>query len=245
MVRRTKADAEATRHRLLDAAEQLFQANGVSRTSLNDIATAAGTTRGAIYWHFKDKADLFNAMMDRVTMPMEQAIAQAEVLQTPLQMVRASVITALRTASSDAQARRVFEIATQQVEFNGEMLAVRERKLRWSDDFRRQLTRQFKAAAGEAGIVLPAGPRQAALGLQAILTGMLHNWLLTPGDFDLVRVGSQVLDCYLLGLGFSPAAQSAATAAPRAKGRAKTVAGARPPARAGSPTPAPSERQTA
>ena len=60
MVRRTKADAEATRLSLLDAAEQLFQARGVSRTSLNDIATAAGTTRGAIYWHFKDKADLLS-----------------------------------------------------------------------------------------------------------------------------------------------------------------------------------------
>jgi TetR/AcrR family transcriptional regulator, acrAB operon repressor len=38
MVRRTKADAQATRDRLLDAAEHLFQARGVSRTSLNDIA---------------------------------------------------------------------------------------------------------------------------------------------------------------------------------------------------------------
>ena len=74
MVRRTKAEAEQTRHKLLDAAEQLFLQRGVSRTSLNDIAQAAGTTRGAIYWHFKDKADLFNAMMQRVTLPMEEAL---------------------------------------------------------------------------------------------------------------------------------------------------------------------------
>jgi TetR/AcrR family acrAB operon transcriptional repressor len=45
----------------------------VSRTSLSDIAAAAGTTRGAIYWHFKNKADVFNAMMDRVILPMEAA----------------------------------------------------------------------------------------------------------------------------------------------------------------------------
>ena len=77
MARRTKADAQTTRNNLLDAAEQLFQSRGVSHTSLNDIATAAGTTRGAIYWHFKDKADLFNAMMERVTMPCETAIAEA------------------------------------------------------------------------------------------------------------------------------------------------------------------------
>ena len=217
MVRRTKADAEATRQSLLDAAEQLFQARGVSRTSLNDIATAAGTTRGAIYWHFKDKADLFNAMMERVTMPMEQAIAQAETVETPLQQVRTSVLTALRKAATDEQARRVFEIATQQVEFNGEMLAVRERKLKWIGDYRHQLARQFKAAAAESQIELPAGPRQAALGLQAILTGLLNNWLLSDGDFDLVRVGTQTVDIYLAGLGFGPVEPRRATAVPRTK----------------------------
>eukprot|EP01031_Cornospumella_fuschlensis_P049721 gene49721-60863_t len=71
-------DALATRNSLLDAAELLFQAQGVSRTSLNDIAKHAGTTRGAIYWHFKDKADLFNAMMERVTLPLEQSIETAD-----------------------------------------------------------------------------------------------------------------------------------------------------------------------
>jgi TetR/AcrR family transcriptional regulator, acrAB operon repressor len=82
------------------------------------------------------------------------------------------------------------------------MLAVRERKLKWIGDYRHQVARQFKAAAAESQIDLPAGPRQAALGLQAILTGLLHNWLLSDGDFDLVRVGTQTVDIYLAGLGF-------------------------------------------
>ena len=71
MARRTKEDALATREALLDAAELVFEQRGVSRTSLSDIAKAAGVTRGAVYWHFKDKADLFNAMMERVTLPLE------------------------------------------------------------------------------------------------------------------------------------------------------------------------------
>ena len=72
MARRTKEDADATRNSLLDAAERVFYEKGVSRASLSDIAQAAGATRGAIYWHFKDKVALFNAMMDRVTHPLEQ-----------------------------------------------------------------------------------------------------------------------------------------------------------------------------
>ncbi len=248
MVRRTKADAEATRSALLDAAEQLFQARGVSRTSLNDIAIAAGTTRGAIYWHFKDKADLFNGMMERVTFPMEQALSTPQALETPLQQVRTSVLTALRRTASDEQARRVFEIATQQVEYNGEMLAVRERKLRWCDEYLHYLTQQLDAAAADAGITLRTGTRTAALGLKAILTGLLDAWLFDPGDFDLVQVGTAVMDSYLVGLGFSPGPGPDAVpkaASPRAAARATAAAGAAPPAPAGSPTPARSRKRTA
>src|SRR5215468_10863238 len=68
MVRRTKEEALETRNRILDAAERIFEKRGVSRTSLQDIAEAAGVTRGAIYWHFKGKDELFAAMMERATM---------------------------------------------------------------------------------------------------------------------------------------------------------------------------------
>ena len=63
MARRTKQEAQATRSHILDTAELVFEQRGVSGTSLGEIAKAAGLTRGAIYWHFKDKADLFNACL--------------------------------------------------------------------------------------------------------------------------------------------------------------------------------------
>lgn len=244
MVRRTKADAEATRSALLDAAEQLFLANGVSRTSLQDIASAAGTTRGAIYWHFQDKAALFHAMMERVTLPMEQSINAAQAIETPLQRLRLSVLTALRITASDEQARRVFMIATQQVEFNGEMLAVRERKLRWRDEYLRYLEQEFEAAAREAGITLPVDTRTAALGLKAILSGVLDNWLLDTASYDVVSVGTQVMDRYLCGLGLSlpPAAPARRRAVPAPSNAASDEA---PPRPSGSPKRVRSQTRTA
>src|SRR6476659_3155944 len=71
MARRTKEEAQETRARLLDAAEQVFHEKGVAHASLEDIAAAAEVTRGAVYWHFKDKAELFDAMMQRVVLPSE------------------------------------------------------------------------------------------------------------------------------------------------------------------------------
>ena len=132
MPRRTKEDALATRAALLDAAEHLFQAHGVSGTSLNDIALAAGASRGAVYWHFKDKADLFNAMMERVTLPLEHALvdsAQAED-RDALQRMRRAILFALKRTESDAQTRRVFEVATHKVEYVESLGAIRARHLK-------------------------------------------------------------------------------------------------------------------
>ena len=66
MARRTKDEAEKTRNAILDAAEHVFNEHGVARTSLEEIARAANVTRGAVYWHFKDKIALCEAMLQRV-----------------------------------------------------------------------------------------------------------------------------------------------------------------------------------
>ena len=126
MVRRTKEDAEATRSSILDAAEQLFHDQGVSRTSLQDIASAAGLTRGAIYWHFKEKSDVFNAMMDRVVLPMEEADARMTLdLERPvLTLLRERAQDLFEKAVSCPQLQRLMEIAMHKVEYVDELAAV-------------------------------------------------------------------------------------------------------------------------
>ncbi len=157
MARRTKEDALATRHLLLDAAELAFQAQGVSGTSLADIATRAGTTRGAIYWHFKDKADLFNAMMDRVALPLENAIYDAADpnLPDPLQALRQALQHALDTTVGDPQTRRVFDIATHMVEYVDSLNAVRQRHIAVRDDCVAGMRRALQRSARMRGLKLP------------------------------------------------------------------------------------------
>ena len=215
MARRTKEDALATRASLLDAAERLFLDKGVSRTSLNDIALAAGTTRGAIYWHFKDKADLFNAMMARVTLPLESAFQQASGRpgEDPLPGLREAVLRALRHTAGDEQTRRVFEVATHKVEYVDEMGAVRSRHIAVRQQFLDQMQRALRAGARLRGRKLAIPAVAAAHGLHALVDGLIQNWLLDPGAFDLVRTGGQAVDSYLAGLGLAGRAPLAAVLA--------------------------------
>ena len=206
MVRRTKEDALATRHRLLDAAEILFLAKGVSHTSLQDIARQSGTTRGAVYWHFKDKADVFNAMVDRVTLPLEASLEflAHEEQATPLAHIRSSIRQALLRIATDPQSRRVFEVATLKVEYIDELQAIRLRHLRVRNSFLEQIENGLSASALNQAKILRVPAETAALGLHALIDGLIQNWLLDNAAFDLVQVGHQVLGVYLAGLGLAP-----------------------------------------
>ena len=66
MARKTKQEAENTRNAILNAATQVLLMRGIARTHIDDIAREAGLTRGAIYWHFANKADLLNTLWEEL-----------------------------------------------------------------------------------------------------------------------------------------------------------------------------------
>ncbi|HWH72835.1 MAG TPA: TetR family transcriptional regulator [Methylibium sp.] len=216
MPRRTKEDAQITRDRLLDAAELEFQRRGVSRTSLQEIARAAGVTRGAVYWHFSDKADLFNAMMNRVVLPLEQEIKRSDEpgLDDPLAQIRSSFLAALRATVEDPQARRTFEIALHKVEYVDELDRVRLRRVNGLRERVDHVERGFRRVTLAPGVT----PRAAALGMHSLVDGLIQNWMLDPGSFDLLQVGARTIDAYLRGLLSAP--PPCAAAAPPRRARA-------------------------
>jgi AcrR family transcriptional regulator len=65
-MRRTKKEAEDSRKRIIDTAYKVFLKKGFAATKLSDIADEIKMTRGVIYWHFKNKTDLFVCLLNDV-----------------------------------------------------------------------------------------------------------------------------------------------------------------------------------
>ena len=233
MARKTKQEALETRHHLLDAAERLFLRQGVSRTSLQQIAEAAGLTRGAVYWHFKDKAELFQAMMDRATMPLEEGMspsAEGEAPPLSLAELRWGLVNIFHCAVHNERTRRVFEIAMKKVEYTGELQALQERKLQAMQGWRAQNRAAFERAVAEG--LLPAGLNipLAAVALVALVDGLLHQWVIDQEGFDLMEVGQTAVEGFLgsLARGSDAALLPPLSAAERDRlGLAGACAGAR------------------
>lgn len=205
MVRKTKEEALATRDLILDTAECVFQRRGVAATSLQEIAQAAGLTRGAIYWHFQNKADVFEAMMHRVTLPLERTLDADEMQAAadPLAFLRRSMDNMLAQLVHDPQVQRVFEIATLKVAYVGDLQVLREQRIISRDRCMHDLQRVFTLAAAQGQVGRTPSPKVAAAGLFALMDGLLYNWLLEPQAFDLQAVGYQALDIYLHGMATS------------------------------------------
>lgn len=204
MARRTKEDALATRHRILDAAEQVFESQGVARTSLQQVAAEAGVTRGAIYWHFKDKAELFSAMMDRVLLPCEWAMDDAEQIEEehpdPLSAVTALALAPLEQLCTDGRLRRVFTIAMHFTEYTEEMSPVRTRCDEGVGRYVAEIDRLLRQAMRRG--LLPARPdsRAQATALFAMIDGLMHNWTRQPSAFELLPVARAGVQSFLRGL---------------------------------------------
>ena len=195
MVRRTKEDAAATRDSILDAAEQLFVQQGVSRTTLQHIATAAGVTRGAIYWHFDDKAVLFNAMMDRAKLPMRAALDEltASSSDDPLAELHQYCMRVLSETVNNPQARRVFEIAVLKMELVDEFDAVRARRTEHMAEWMTLAEKRVASAVARGQARPDVDARTLALGLWVSIDGLMRNWLFDPQAFDLEALGRELI----------------------------------------------------
>jgi TetR/AcrR family acrAB operon transcriptional repressor len=205
MVRKTKEEALETRNRLLDTAEHVFSVRGVSRTSLAEIALAAGVTRGAVYWHFRNKADLFDAMMERVTLPMAQGSAGMSnaSVENPLAHIKASALGVLLRLAGDEQTQRVFDIVNHKCEYVDEMETLRMRHHDSCMACIDHVEAGFKNAIRKGLLPRGVNARRAARGMHALIDGIIVNWLLNRQFISLTRDAEPIIDCYLLGLGAS------------------------------------------
>ena len=200
-MRRTKEDAEKTRLKIIEAALTLFSRNGYSNTTLAMIGSEAGYSRGPIYWHFKNKEDLFQAVLGYSQEPLEQLVAQARNGDAPpLATIERFVSRWFDLLVEDAWFRQSFEILLNKTEMTEAVSATlkRERKLTRSMISTLQ---ELLLAAQEEGAIPQAQPaEQLALMVYTQLMGITQSWLFAPKLFNLSKQRSFFAERLLVAL---------------------------------------------
>lgn len=200
-MRRTKEDAAKTREEILDAALVCFNRKGFSRATLDDIACAAGVTRGAVYWHFKGKPEILRALRDRLSLPFLDR-ADTELLRGRERPALERIEGFLHAIFEDLERDLVKQQALALMHFKIEYVEALRDELQGMLGNTRLLVRAFEAAyrdAQVAGELAPGtSPKLAAHETVIFVTGLVRFWLLddAPGGFrrstrELIRAHLQ------------------------------------------------------
>jgi TetR/AcrR family transcriptional regulator, acrAB operon repressor len=199
MARKTKEEALETRSQLLDAAEKIFFEKGFGQTALMDIAHAANLTRGAIYWHFKNKSDLFAAMADRIRLPLENLThACADPAEpNPLGKLRDFWVQILRESTRNPRRRRVLSILFFKCELNSEAKQLELRRQAAQIEYLGDMELCLQNAIDRRQLPADLDIHKAAVANQALLAGLISNWLFLPGSFDLDAYAEAMVDGYI------------------------------------------------
>lgn len=207
MARKTKEEAQETRNAILDAAVRVFAVKGVAHTSLSDIAQEAGVTRGAIYWHFANKADLLNTLWDQVLLlyaPLKQA-SESRDEPDPLGKMKALYVSLLSGLVEDFRQQQLFRILFDESDRSKDTEAIRLRHVA----IRQQRFHGIQIALHNARVRGQLPPdfnvRVGAIAVLSFIHGLVATWITTPDLFDIKQEAPLLVEGMLrmLRAGFS------------------------------------------
>jgi len=171
---------EISRGEILDAALSCFAAHGYHETSVDDIATCAGFSKGAIYWHFEGKRELFLALVDRFSesaLLELDAVAEAPDWRSALHEVFARVRQQFEAGMP------LFKLALEYIAQSARDDEIRVRADRAHGVWKAAVEKQIARGVAD-GTLRPVAAADVGLVIDATVDGLMLAKLMRP-ELDL------------------------------------------------------------
>src|SRR5262252_9260700 len=183
---RGSAKAEPPRRQMLAAAIDCFARHGYQGTSIDRIAREVGVTKGALYYHFRDKEDLlFAAVTERVGEFERKVLRDAEPAREALTSLRRVIDACFFHATVSNHRRFIITLMIEALDTNPQLSAKFQRILRRMRYFLADVVRRGQ----ETGTVRPdVDPEQTAAVIAGAIMGAEIQHYQDPHEIDLRRV---------------------------------------------------------
>ena len=200
-MRRTKEEAARTRQDVLKAALIIFGEKGYSRATLEQIATEAGVTRGAIYWHFHSKAELYNTLIEnysaRGALIVEQAITDGGSF---VDILRRIFIRQLQAVEDDIGLRAIMDIYLFKTGLDPELHTARLQQINSGQVLLEGISDAMRTGITAGELRADIDPLEMARAFLAFQNGLIYLWLLSPESFSLRANAESMADILVGGL---------------------------------------------
>ncbi|HSG45760.1 MAG TPA: TetR family transcriptional regulator [Anaerolineales bacterium] len=200
-MKRTKEEAAVTRATVLKAALTVFSKKGYAATRLDDVAKTANVTRGAIYWHFKGKADLYNTLIEELSARgasvVQQAVAEGG---TMIDILRRVFISQCALIEDDREARAVMELALFKTGVDPELQAGRQKQIDSGNALIAGIADAMRMGIAQSLLRDDMDPTDMARAFIAFENGAIQTWLASPKSFSLKKSAKSFAEILIKGL---------------------------------------------
>ena len=200
-MKRTAEEAAVTKQKLLEAALSVFSRQGYKSARLQDIATEADVTRGAIYHHFGNKAGLFMTLIQEAIQRSSNIVPQAiHEGGTFLEIMERIMVRGFELLETDVQVRQTMRLYLFHTEVDDE-LSMFDIFLKEQTVGTVQNAAQFMQMGITQGVLRQdLDVETAARAFVAFQNGVIHLWLLDPEAFSIREQASALAGAFLHGL---------------------------------------------
>lgn len=199
-MRRTKEEAARTRETIVAAALACFDRHGIAQSTLDQIATEAGVTKGAIYWHFRNKQEIFHALREQVSLPLldraDHTLLDAKA-GPGLERVERFLAATLEQMEKDRRTRETLGVLHFKCEYVDEMAGELDDWRQSTRELVEKLERAYADARQEKQLRAGLPPRAAAVETLAFFSGLIRLWLLDRGRTLMRRDAHHAIESHI------------------------------------------------
>lgn len=198
-MRKTKIEALKTKEHLMLAALETFYQKGVARASLNEIAQAAGVTRGALYWHFKNKEDLFDGLFQRVCSDVEECI-QGDLAYSDgdhFSAFRLMLLKFFERIENNTVHKKFYTVLFVKCEHTEQNEAIIALMAKYRLLWREKLNTTLQDCIDQQTLPVDLDRETAIIYLKSTVDGLIGQWLTSPVAFELNQIAPRIIDIAL------------------------------------------------
>lgn len=202
IIKKTKQKAIETKNIIFDSALKVFEKKGYSSTTLEDIAKEAGISRGAIYWNFKNKQDLYVCLLKEYFNDnfYENLKYNDQSNKDPVAAIREYMYSYFKILINNEETRKYMEILRYKTEVKTDIGEVLKVEQEIDLKIKEELSKLIRLGIEAGKIRNDISENVISMSALSYLNGIEDSWLINPEAFALEAYLDNLIDIFIDGI---------------------------------------------
>lgn len=187
------------RQQIVDIIRNIISSKGIEYVTISEIAGKIGTTKGAIYRHFKSKRDILSLLIDNIEETLMEALDSAMVEKDPIQNLKNILFAQLILAKN--RRKTSFVVIMGAIQFSDPF--IRKKILKLIQKYLRRIEKLLLSAIGLGLLKRDIDPKISAIVFMGLIQSTITVWSYKNFNFVPQKIHTHLWNVYCQGIGAS------------------------------------------